>query len=697
MESKSALSPFPAARFFLLLAAGLAIQSLAKIPALWLLFAMALLLPFFRLQAVGKLILFALLILSGMLRWAIWEENLPPADPLTFPQETALLITNRHENSFYIKHYTAEIKTPQQKIRLLLYPDAATTILEPGRIYFLKDFEIFPVESAKNPYQFDYRRYLYHKGITHQLKLDESQIPRAGKVAAPILHLGQKSRYLIADRLNQVFGYEYGEFLSGLLLGLKERIDPERRNEFSSLGLSHLLAVSGLHVGFIVMLLLFAGDLLHLNRFSRPIVLIAVLLFFAVITGLSASVLRASLMTAIFLLAPLFYRRSNALNSLMATGFLLLLWKPAQLYDVGFQFSFTAVWGILTLYPRIKSIFLNRLPRFPINYFTDLLLVSAAASLVTAPLTIYYFQTVPLLSIFLNLVFIPLAFLIIALLLLTMPFLWLPIFPGFFFGGALELSVKLFHELVFLANRFDGWILPVTRNVNFILLLTIFFILLLISHSPKIRLSAAALAILIYFAAIFWQRQPEIIVFSSRGAPMALIASQNQALLINTGLYSPFQDHYIHLIQPVLQKLEIRRLLIALSEAHRRNGQNLEILLENEPVLALAAPHQWQKTEGDAPYTTAADTTLGKWHLAFQYSQEELHLKAELAGLRFSNDFYPISKKNRREIFTLEEAEKSITIANVKLPRKNRYHHLFEKGAIHRKYFLGRWLALSKY
>ncbi|HDR04204.1 MAG TPA: ComEC family competence protein [Candidatus Marinimicrobia bacterium] len=689
------LSPYPAVRFFLLLAIGLFLQSLLQLSPLWLLASIPILLPLLKAKQLSSQLLLLFLILAGMLRWSLWEESLPPELPIEILQENKILITERHENSFYITNYTAETVIHGQKLRFLLYPDPQTPILEPGKSYQLENFELLPIEGAKNPYQFDYRRYLYYKGITHQLHLEESVTIQAGKIHRPVLYQGQKIRYAIADRLNLLFGYEYGEFLSGLLLGLKERIASERRDAYSNLGLSHLLAVSGLHVGFIVLLLLFLADIFSLNRLTRPLALILVLLFYAVITGLSASVLRASLMTAIYLISPLFERRSNALNSLAATAFILLMWKPTQIYDVGFQFSFIAVFGILTIYPQIKKLTVKAFPRFPVNYFTELLLVSAAASLVTAPLSIYYFQTAPLFSIFLNLIFIPLAFVIIALLLLSLPFLWLPLYPGLFFGSALELAVKLFHQSVYLASRFDMWILPISQLNQIILALIILLIVFLLSNSKRLRIGAVTVIFLILSAHAWWQRQPELIIFSNRGAPIALIASQNSALIVNTGLYSPFEDHYTRLIRPALQKMNIKRLAAALSEADRRNAYNLEALMDNEPVKYIIAPNAWPQSEDDAPYLCTADTSIGKWKVLFQRGENELLLEASFGELTFANQFLQTGKKSRREVFTISQNEKKQLIANVRLASIPNYHHSIEKGAIHYKYLLGKWISFK--
>ena len=219
--------------------------------------------------------------------------------------------------------------------------------------------------------------------------------------------------------------------LSALTIGYKEELSEDIRETYSISGASHVLALSGLHIGFLYLLLCFC--LRWLPERWRMVVLLRTLLIllslwaFAFFTGLSASVVRSVVMFSLFALAGLSGRTNFSLNTLLIAAFFMLLCRPSWLFDVGFQLSFCAVTAILLMQPCIYR--LIPVSGFRIGrYIWGLMSVSIAAQIGIAPLVLLYFSRFSTHFLLTNLLVIPLVSLImyvavIMLLLNPLPFL----------------------------------------------------------------------------------------------------------------------------------------------------------------------------------------------------------------------------------------------------------------------------------
>ncbi len=185
---------------------------------------------------------------------------------------------------------------------------------------------------------------------------------------------------------------------AALLLGAKESLDSTLRNAYADTGAMHVLAVSGLHVGILMLIL---GFLLgFLKQFGpngkrlQALLLLVMLWLFSFLTGASASVLRASTMLSFVLVGQVLGRQINVYNSLAASAFLLLCIDTNLLYQVGFQLSYLALLGIVYLQPKIYQRWTIQ-PRLG-DWLWQGVSVSLAAQLATAPLSLYYFHQFPL-------------------------------------------------------------------------------------------------------------------------------------------------------------------------------------------------------------------------------------------------------------------------------------------------------------
>ena len=212
-----------------------------------------------------------------------------------------------------------------------------------------------------------------------------------------------------------------------LILGEKSSLDRETLRTFSSAGAMHVLAVSGLHVG--IVMLIFSFLLKPIKRLpkGRLLFVICVVLciwFYALITGMSSSVLLAAVMFSFVIVGKELERENSVYQSIMVSAFILILIEPFVIFQVGFQLSYLAVLGIVFLQPKIYNLFYTKY--FLLDKIWQISSVSIAAQLATFPLGLYYFHQFPNFFMISNLIVIPLAFAILIAGMVYFAFFWLP-------------------------------------------------------------------------------------------------------------------------------------------------------------------------------------------------------------------------------------------------------------------------------
>jgi competence protein ComEC len=272
------------------------------------------------------------------------------------------------------------------------------------------------VNNAGNPYEFDYRGYLARKHIGRSAFAESGAWQKIDSYAQnPLFNLSNRIRYSLLDVLKRsnLSGNELA-VASALVLGYKADLDNELLKAYSSSGAIHVLAVSGLHVGIIFMvlkMLLLPFSFIQRTKGLRALILLSVSWLYALITGMSPSVMRAATMFSFIAVGEALSRKAYIYNSIAASAFILLLANPANLLELGFQFSYMAVIAIVFLHPFLKGLYAFK------NWFPDkawdLVCVSIAAQLGTAPLMLYYFHQFPSYFLLSNFVVIPAASVII--------------------------------------------------------------------------------------------------------------------------------------------------------------------------------------------------------------------------------------------------------------------------------------------
>lgn len=269
------------------------------------------------------------------------------------------------------------------------------------------EFEILAIPL--NPNQFNYKAYLEKQYIYHQISIHPKYILKLSSQRNSIFGYAEQLRQSINKKLNQ-YNFKSDELavINALILGQRQDMDRTIYNDYVNAGAIHILAVSGLHVGIILLLLnVVLKPLEHLN-YGKPIKVISILSLlwsFAIIAGLSASVTRAVTMFSIVAIAMNLKRPGNIYNTLAISVFILLLFKPMFLFDVGFQMSYLAVIAIVSIQPILYKLWS---PKWKIiNYFWQILTVTLAAQLGVVPVSLYYFHQFPGLFFISNLAIIP--------------------------------------------------------------------------------------------------------------------------------------------------------------------------------------------------------------------------------------------------------------------------------------------------
>ncbi|MEZ4805333.1 MAG: ComEC/Rec2 family competence protein, partial [Bacteroidia bacterium] len=261
-----------------------------------------------------------------------------------------------------------------------------------GDRFQANNYDLTPIREPNYPEEFNYKKFMETEGITHIIKISEQgktlQLEAKSSLRRTSEEIRETCRLILAKYIDNAKVLGLSE---ALLLGYKNDLDIETKNTFSETGTMHLLAVSGLHVGMFYMLILFFANLWrnkYWNFYFQPCLVLICLWSFALISGLSSSVLRSVIMFSFVILAKLIKRKHNVYNTIAASAFLMLLYDPYQLMNVGFQLSYSAVFGIVFLHPKLIQIVSSK--NKILNYCIELTSVSLSAQLFTFPLSLYY-------------------------------------------------------------------------------------------------------------------------------------------------------------------------------------------------------------------------------------------------------------------------------------------------------------------
>lgn len=348
---------------------------------------------------------------------------------------------------------------------------------------------------------FDYRFYLKTQKIYGLVTAKEKNITVIKENNTNIIsQFANKVANKISLQANLLLNKEKASVLTGILIGNKDGIDEETQENFRNSNLTHMLAVSGSHVSYILLGICFIISKMKLHKRFSKLVIILILFFFMLITGSTPSVMRACIMAIYLLIGNFFYKKVSVLASLSFSILVSLIINPYCIFDIGLQLSYGGTIGIVYLYPKIKKWLFSKktlrkiksreeisLKYKVIMNIENMFLVTVSANLAIFPIMIFHFNTLSLMFWLSNLLAGPIMGIIVIVGFLTI-FLSIISFPiATIFSKVLSIFLHLFSEIARIcANLPFSKILIPTPSLFFIF--TYYFILSFILIRKKLNL-----------------------------------------------------------------------------------------------------------------------------------------------------------------------------------------------------------------
>ena len=417
------------------------------------------------------------------------------------------------------------------------------TLAPTDRLVFVGKYT--PISPPKNPYQFNYKRYMERKGVYGRTEVVAFSVVKNNTTG--FMGSIARTRSHLAIVIDKYFNQESSALLKTLVLGKRTDLDNEVYQHYVDAGAVHILAISGLHVGIITAILLLLLQKMPNLGFYRPLryfILLAGLWTFAFIAGASPSVLRATVMFSFVGLSTLIRRKQGRFDALMLSMLFLLLINPYYLYDVGFQLSYAAVFSIMKFYPVMRKWWQPE--NKYLQWIWSLFLVGLSAQIVVLPISLYYFHQFPILFFVSNLVVVPLLqpILIGGIIALCLgSFGILPYAIVF----VLEKLIALMNFLVAFIAHQETFIIrniPFTTPLLLSSLLTV-FILIVFVHFRKYKvLVALLLSVLLFQGVLFYHKYKletteEMLVFSKYKQKVITIRQGDKLSIYQTDTISP--------------------------------------------------------------------------------------------------------------------------------------------------------------
>ncbi len=497
-----------------------------------------------RMAAAGFIFLFLGLLLSGI-----------AAHP-ALPGEGSYLVNARVSGESEWREEDGRVKALLRDVRLVdgdgnttwlsgaywtYYPEKGSPLPLDGQEARFSG-SLYHPDGQVNPYGFDFRLYLLQRGVTAGISGSRELLftpETTREPQSPWLRL----RNDLSDRLDALFGEDSG-LPKALLLGERSDLKEETTSDFRDAGIAHVLAVSGLHVGLLMAGAFFILRFFHLSPGMLLIIIAALLLFYCRLLDFAPSVVRAVILTLLFLLGKVFRRRVDPLTSLACAFLLILFFRPLDLFSLGFQLSFLAVLGIITVGDRLNALSegsgrFQRLPAW-VKGVVKAYFVTFSASVMTAIPLINTFHAFSLVGLLVG----PPAILLIGFLMtgyivpLLLSFISLPV-SGFLAQPALALS-RIYQAGAAYAAGLPGAFLRLPR-VPLLTALLFFSLLLLMTRYVRMKritrlLCAGGAACLITALSLVPQHDSvRYVQLSAGSADSAVLMDGEETWVIDTG------------------------------------------------------------------------------------------------------------------------------------------------------------------
>ncbi len=455
-----------------------------------------------------------------------------------------------------------EDSVARRKIKILAIYDPEKlkddmTHFRPGQIISFPGI-ILPTSSAANPWEFDYKRYLNLNGISTVVL-----IPSPGKISVDSDgKQGIPERFIsnIRENLKNVISKSIpspeSNLMLGILLGKRKELPDELETAFRRSGTIHILAASGLHVSIVIAFFILLFKKLKFKKTAIHLLTIIPVLFYALLAGGSPSIVRASIMGVLFLFAGAVEKEYNPLRALFFSAFVLLLINPYNLFNISFQMSFSAVAGIIILYPFFISLLPSKTAlrktleeKLPTKaavtisnalYFLVItVVISISAQLALLPILAYYFNEISLVNLPANLILIPLTSVILPLGFMGgfIGMLYYPLGKFILVYSFIPLKIAISTATLLGGSPFASFTAPSPTPV-FIILYYSFLLVFGLNFSLLTRNRKTTVLVLLVIAAIYTifstyesKKEQKIIVFDTQHSITVFINHKNRTIM----------------------------------------------------------------------------------------------------------------------------------------------------------------------
>ncbi len=400
-----------------------------------------------------------------------------------FGKVTELSLPNKKGSEFILQldSIKSENSKIQVKINLLCKTKNTSQKVRYGD-YLQIQGSIIRARNKRNPEEFDYSKYLWQndlQGILSVKSINQIHKKTEKSIISEIQNYVFDIRLNLVNIIKKYYTGEKSNLIRALLIGDRKDIDHEIVNSFVIVGVVHVLAVSGLHVGFIVMILnLLLG---RTSIYWRIVLSIIGIFLFAIISGGQPSVLRASIMAILMLISTLYGRKYNSISVLAVAALLILIFNPIDLFNPGFQLSFSAVFSIVYFHPKIQKYIIQNVKNHKLQTLLTFFLLTFSATIGTLPFTIYYFHIFSIASFFANLLVVPLIGFVVSLAVASLTVSFLP-FVAFQIATTNSFLIDVIFKIVDLSAKWEFSFIEIFQ-FNLAISILYFVILVIIIYS----------------------------------------------------------------------------------------------------------------------------------------------------------------------------------------------------------------------
>ena len=491
---------------------------------------------------------------------------------------------------------TNGIKTPASgTVIVYLQKDSIATTLDYGSTIITNQAPKL-ITNTGNPGAFNYQLYCLRNGITHQIYIASNKYVVLPQVQGNWVQakLYRLQAFVLQVLQKNITTPNERSIAEALLIGYRSNVDKDLLQVYSNTGTVHVIAISGLHLGFIYMLLLVLFKPFTSNKvvsnIVQPIVIITILWTFSLLAGAAPSILRSALMFTCIIIGNSMQRQLSVYNSLAASAFIILCINPFALWDVGFQLSYAALLSIvLFMQPIYKLLYV---PNKVLNWLWQLNAVTISAQLLTLPLVLFYFKQFPYLFIITNMVAVPLSTIILGMLLLLVSFNWIS-YVALFVG-------KLTTWVIGVMNTSIQWCsnIPYATasniQVNLVQVYLLFALIIAMGYWLLRKYNKAAIAALMciflfllvnVFANYTTMKQQKLVVYNLPKLSLIDVVTANQYSTISDTTMAIDTALYKYNVKPSRQVLGLGKANAVGQQAPLYQFGNNAILVINKPYV----------------------------------------------------------------------------------------------------------------